>query len=159
MGWVVADVGIDAVWAEAATMAGSQAKTGELRHQPTFMPSFIADDLPHTLAMLQDHGFVLGLLSNTGMDDRQVMEPILIQLGLWDMFQAHVFSSDDGRAKPNPGLFRLTAAMLRAAPHEVLHVGDNTNADYRAIQAGLHAVVYAPTGSEYPHITSMRQLL
>ena len=73
LGMMFAYVGIDAEVPDAETISAIQAKTGELRLQPQFMPSFIEPDLPHTLAMLQDHGFVLGLLSNTGMDDRQVM--------------------------------------------------------------------------------------
>ncbi|HEY8886617.1 MAG TPA: HAD family hydrolase [Candidatus Microsaccharimonas sp.] len=154
-----ATLGIDRPIPDVSTIAAIQAKIGVLRCQPEYLPPLLESDLLQTLGKLKDQGLVLGLLSNTGMDDIQVMEPVLKKLGIWDLFQVRIFSSEDGRAKPNPSLFLRMARELKAAPHQVLHIGDNTNADYRAIKAGLHAVVYAPEGSSYPHITSMSQLL
>jgi HAD superfamily hydrolase (TIGR01509 family) len=154
-----ATLGIDQSVPDARAIAAIQAKVGKLRCQPEYLPPLLEPDLPDTLQKLKDQGLVLGLLSNTGMDDVQVMEPVLKKVGIWDYFQVRIFSSEDGRAKPNPDLFRRMARELKAAPHEVLHIGDNTNADFRAIKAGLHAVVYAPDGSSYPHITSMTQLV
>lgn len=136
-----------------------QAEVGALRLQEQYMPSFIEPDLPATLAALRDCGYRLGLLSNTGMDNQQVMEPILAKLGIYDFFEVKIFSSADGRAKPNPDLFRRVAKEFDVQPKAVLHIGDNTNADYRATEAGLHAVLYAPNGSELVHITTMKELL
>jgi HAD superfamily hydrolase (TIGR01509 family) len=150
---------IDAPVPDAATISAIQVKVGALRCQPEYLPVLIEPDLLHTLQALSDQGFVLGLLSNTGMDNLQVMEPVLKTLGLWNLFTVFVFSSEDGRAKPNPDLFRHMANEFGLEPNRVLHIGDNTNADYRAIEAGMNAVVYAPKGSELPHITSMGELL
>lgn len=154
-----AALGIDQPVPDPRAIAAIQAKVGKLRCQPEYLPLLLEPDLPDTLQKLKDQGLVLGLLSNTGMDDVQVMEPVLKKVGIWDYFQVRIFSSEDGRAKPNPDLFRRMARELKAAPHEVLHIGDNANADFRAIKAGLHAVVYAPEGSTYPHISSMTQLV
>lgn len=150
---------IDKAVPDAATIASIQGEIGALRSMPKYLPRLLELDLPQTLQALKDQGFILGLLSNTGMDDVQVMEPVLKALGIWDLFQVRIFSSEDGRAKPNPDLFRRMARELKVAPNQVLHIGDNQYADYRAITAGLHAVVYAPEDSSYPHITSMHQLL
>jgi HAD superfamily hydrolase (TIGR01549 family) len=137
-----------------------QRAVGQLRSQPEYRPTFIEPDLPETLKALMRKGYYLGLLSNTGMDDRAVMEPVLKALGIWDLFDVAIFTSEDGRAKPNPELFLHMAKSLYAKPGEVLHIGDNVVADWEAHKAGLHAVVYAPKGKEgYPFITSMKELL
>jgi FMN phosphatase YigB (HAD superfamily) len=137
-----------------------QVAIGELRRQQEFMPTLIEPDLLITLETLCDRGYGIGLLSNTGMDNGMSMVPILRDLGIWPLVDTAVFSSDDGRAKPNLEIFWRIAEELHAEPHEVLHIGDNTTADYRAIEAGLQAVVYSPNGStRLPHIKSMKELL
>jgi FMN phosphatase YigB (HAD superfamily) len=136
-----------------------QSAVGELRCRPEYRPSLIEPDLPETLAALRCEGYTLGLLSNTGMDDREVMEPVLRALGIWEYFSAVVFTSDIGVAKPSRAAFAHMARVLDVPRYRVLHIGDNTNADYRANEAGMHAVVYAPNGIEgYPFISSMREL-
>lgn len=137
-----------------------QSEVARLRMHPDYMPAFIEPDLPATLTALRGQGYSLGLLSNTGMDNEVVMEAVLRQLGIWDYFDVRVFTSEDGRAKPNPDLFLDTAQLLSTKPDGTLHVGDNVIADYLAIEAGLHAVVFAPDGIEgYPSIQSMKELL
>jgi HAD superfamily hydrolase (TIGR01662 family) len=156
-------LGIDAPVPDASAIEAIQAEVVKLRLQPEYMPTFTEPDLPQTLQELRKQGYSLGLLSNTGIDNRQVMEPVLRALGIWDLFDVAMFTSDDGRAKPNPELFRHTAKELNAEPTQVLHVGDNANADCRAAEAGLHAVLYSqkgePEGNSYPFITSMKELL
>lgn len=141
-------------------LAAIQRQVGRLRVDDRFMPPLTEPDLVETLTRLRDSGYRLGLLSNTGMDDRYVMQPVLEKLGIWQLCDAAIFSSEDGRAKPSPELFLHMAEKFDAKPGHVLHIGDNTNADYRAREAGLEAVVYAPKGSAtHPFITSMRILL
>lgn len=157
-------LGIQSAVPEAAVIREIQAAVGQLRLRSEYMPTLTEPDLLETLAKLRDQGFILGMLSNTGIDNSQVMELVLKQLGMWDLFEVAVFSCDDGRAKPNEGLFLDTATKLGAKPNRVLHVGDNSNADcYGADAAGLHCVLYAqkgePEGNQYPFITSMKQLL
>ena len=141
-------------------LATIQAQVATMRLREEYMPSFIEPDLPATLEALCDQGYRLGLLSNTGIDNEQVMEPVLRKLGIWHFFEVAMFSSVEGLAKPNPKLYDRLVNKFGVEHQEVLHVGDNTNADYRAIEAGLQAVVYAPNGVEdYPHIRSMKELL
>ena len=137
-----------------------QQALGQLRCNPEYMPPLIEPDLLRTLELLKIQGYRLGLLSNTGLDDQLVMEPVLRKLGIWDLVDAAVFTSEIGIAKPGPETFMYELDKLGVQVHQALHVGDNTNADYRAHEAGLHAVMYAPKGIEgYPFIRSMKELL
>lgn len=153
-------LGIDAVIPDDEELTRIQREVGALRLEPQFIPSLIEPDLIDTLVGLKDAGYRLGLLSNTGFDDRNVMEPLLVKLGLWDHFEVALFSSEEGIAKPNPELFFRMVDRFGALPSEVLHIGDNINADYRASEYGLEAVVYAPEGgTTLPSIRSMKELL
>lgn len=147
----------------AERLATIQSEVSKLRQLPEYLPFLIEADLPGTLEALRAQGYTLGLLSNTGMDNGQVMRPIMDKLGILEYFKVQVFSADDGRAKPNPELFLDTVKKLGVEPSEVLHIGDNVNADYRgATEAGLHGVVYSSTGLhgiDKPHITTMKELL
>jgi putative hydrolase of the HAD superfamily len=140
-----------------------QKRSGEIRMLPDYRPTLTEPDLLETLQSLKDAGYVLGTLSNTGMGDCHMMAPVVEFYGFDKLFDVRLFSCEDGRAKPNPGLFRRMSKELDTEPWQVLHVGDNAFADCRATLAGLRAVLYAPKGepqgNEYPFITSMKELL
>ncbi|MFZ1301980.1 MAG: HAD family hydrolase [Candidatus Microsaccharimonas sp.] len=153
-------LGIEGVIPDDEQLKVIQRQVGQLRLDARYMPTLIESDLIDTLQQLKAAGYRLGLLSNTGFDDRSVMEPVLTKLGLWELFDVALFSSEDGRAKPNPELFLHMVDSFDVLPEQVLHIGDNVNADYRAWEAGLEVVVYAPEGNDqYPSITSMKGLL
>ena len=62
------------------------------------------------------------------------------RLGLERFFSASVSARLHGVAKPDPSIFRAACAAARAAPHQVLHLGDDLAADVDgALAAGLHA--------------------
>jgi HAD superfamily hydrolase (TIGR01549 family) len=151
-------LGITAEIPSARTVSAIQHEIGRMRLKPEYMSSFTEPTLLATLRMLSRQGYTLGLLSNTGMETDTTVELLLQKLDIRHLFSTALYSCQDGRAKPNPGLFCRMAEELQAERHEVLHIGDNVNADYRATEAGLHAVVYAPNGSPYPHITRLDQL-
>lgn len=140
-----------------------QGKVGEQRRSPDFLPKLIEPDLKWTLTTLHERGYRLGTLSNTGMDSHVVMEPLLDYLGLRHLFYNRVFSSQDGRAKPNPGIFQRMADEHGATPDQVLHVGDNIVADYDgAVAAGMHAVLFDPSDAvseRSNRIKSIRDLI
>ena len=144
----------------AEALRSIQRQVGVLRLESRYMASLTEPDLIETLKLLRASGYRLGLLSNTGMDDHDVMEPTLKKLGIWELCDVMLFSSKNGLAKPNPTLFRQMAGEFEVVSSAVLHIGDNVNADYRAWEAGLESVVYAPKGNnEYPSIASMKELL
>ncbi|HET6747546.1 MAG TPA: HAD family hydrolase [Candidatus Saccharimonadales bacterium] len=142
------------------TIVELQKESGILRVRPEYLPRLIEDDLLDTFRALRDAGYRLGTLSNTGMGDCNMVKPVLNHYGLDRLLDVQLFSCEDGRAKPNPGIFQRMVKEFGEEPQSVLHIGDNGNADYRgAIDAGLHAALYAPKGSRRTHIKSMKELL
>ncbi len=64
----------------------------------------------------------------------------LHRVGLDRFFAGSVSARLHGVAKPDPSIFRAACAAAGAAPHQVLHLGDDLDADVAgALAAGLHA--------------------
>ena len=62
------------------------------------------------------------------------------RIGLARFFSGSVSARLHGVAKPDPSIFRAACAAAGAAPHQVLHLGDDLAADVDgALAAGLHA--------------------
>jgi len=62
----------------------------------------------------------------------------LARVGLGHLFAFRLSACEFGAAKPEPGIFRAACERLGYAPSEVLHVGDNIEADVLgAARAGL----------------------
>jgi putative hydrolase of the HAD superfamily len=79
-------------------------------------------------------GFQLAVISN--FDGR--LRFILRHLGISKYF-AHVFiSSELGTDKPDPEIFRRAVKLIGLEPNQVLHVGDDSERDWKAAaEAGL----------------------
>ena len=72
------------------------------------------------------------------------------RLGLDRFFAASIPARLHGAAKPAPSIFHAACAAAGAAPHQVLHLGDDPAADVDgALAAGLHAGWILRPGS--PH--------
>jgi putative hydrolase of the HAD superfamily len=78
--------------------------------------------------------FLLAVISN--FDGR--LRFILRHLGISEFF-AHVFvSSEIGADKPDPEIFRRALKLIDLKPNEVVHVGDDSERDWKAAaEAGL----------------------
>ena len=62
------------------------------------------------------------------------------RVGLGAFFSGSVSARLHGVAKPDPSIFRAACAAAGAAPHQVLHLGDDLATDVAgALAAGLHA--------------------
>ncbi len=138
-----------------------QVALGRMRLLPEYCPMLIEPDLLQTLQALKDQGYRLGTMSNTGIDNELGMRSLLNLNGIASLVNVTVFSSEVGLAKPNPDFFRHMAQELGTETQNVLHIGDNPNADYRATEAGMSALLYAPKGTDKPlqYIRSMKELL
>ena len=95
-------------------------------------------DLPDYLPKWQKR-YGLGLLSDTSPSLRRILE----EGGIWQYFDAHVFSTDIGALKPDPRMYAAIARKLSAEPKDCLFVDDFEPNLHGAIDAGMRAVQMA----------------
>lgn len=94
-----------------------------------------------TLATLHDTGYKIGLLSNTAFRARDHREE-LIMFGLWEYFDATVFTSNLRYRKPHPEPFQEIARRLDVDLARSLYIGDRQHEDVLGSQAvGMTAVL------------------
>jgi len=104
-------------------------------HDPTEWIPF--EQTAATLKGLSESGAVVGVISNTGWDVR-------------DVFAAHAMSSfissftlsfEVGAVKPDGEIFRRACSSLGLPPDEVLMVGDDPRSDGGAVMAGIRTLL------------------
>jgi FMN phosphatase YigB (HAD superfamily) len=105
--------------------------------------------MPHVhtaVRAMQDAGYRLAVICNTGMAGGRVLRQVLERHGLLHFFDVTVFSNEFGWAKPHPRIFEHTLAELgHIPPSAALHVGDLEELDVEgARRAGMYAALYVP---------------
>lgn len=80
------------------------------------------------LEALRDRGLKLGLVSNA-FDPPELLHRDLEQFGIAERLDVAVFSSEVGRRKPDPEIFRRALDALGVDPPEALFVGDTLATD------------------------------
>src|SRR5205823_13109244 len=75
------------------------------------------------LEALRERGLKLGLVSNA-FDPPDLLHRDLAQLGVEARLDTAVFSSEIGRRKPDPLIFRHALDVLAVEPERALFVGD-----------------------------------
>ena len=102
---------------------------------------------PGALELLEDlrsAEFRLGIISNF---DRRLFE-ILRHVGISDLFEQIVVSSQVGAEKPSPRIFQEALRRFAVEPAELLHVGDDEKADGAGARAlGIQAFILGLAGS------------
>jgi len=97
-----------------------------------------APDAAPTLAALRRRGLRLAVLSNA---DSRFLQ-VFADLGLAPFFEHIFLSGEVGWEKPDRRAFDNAAGVLRAAPEELLHVGDDPAIDGEgARRAGWRALI------------------
>lgn len=105
--------------------------------------------VPFILTELNRLGLRLGVISNF---DRRLYD-VLLHLGVRDVFEHVIISSEVGVRKPAARIFWEAARRFGVAADEMLHVGDDPESDLRgARSAGLRAVL---AGSETSHLAGL----
>ena len=90
-------------------------------------------EVPEVLENLQPR-FELAVVSNFDGRLRMIFE----QLGVSKFFKQVFLSSELGADKPDPEIFRRALNVIQLQPPEVLHVGDDSERDWKAAaSAGL----------------------
>ncbi len=75
----------------------------------------------------------------------------LARCGLGELFEGHVSAANAGAAKPDARIYAELVRMAGTAPSEILHIGDDPQADVIGAQrAGLQAVWLNREGRAWP---------
>jgi putative hydrolase of the HAD superfamily len=102
---------------------------------------------PGALELLQDlrlAGFRLGIISNFDLRLREILRHV----GVLDLFEQIVVSSQVGAEKPSARIFEEALRRFAVEPAELLHVGDEEKADGDGARAlGMQAFILGFAGS------------
>lgn len=92
------------------------------------------------LEALRGRGLKLAVVSNTASPE-WLLRPALERQGIRDRVDAIVLSSEVGKRKPHPAIFRRALSELGVAPDEALFVGDRLREDvFGASRVGMKTV-------------------
>ena len=107
----------------------------EAEHEAWSPARAMSDSTHALLESLRGRGLKLGLVSNA-FDPPELLHRDLGRMGLAERLDVAVFSSEVGRRKPDPLIFRTVLDRLGVEPDQALFVGDSLEADI-AGAAGL----------------------
>jgi HAD superfamily hydrolase (TIGR01493 family) len=99
------------------------------------------EDAVPTLRTLKEHGIAIGILSNVGVDVRDVLS----REGLLPYADAVVLSCDVGCVKPDAPIFEEALRALGLDANEVLMVGDSPKDDVGAAVLGIRTLILPRT--------------
>lgn len=106
-------------------------------------PPRLNDGVVEALRTLKADGLRLAMISNTGRTWGHFLRRVQDGLGLSELFDHRTFSDEARVRKPSREIFNRTVDALRLRPEEVVHVGDDVDADVAGAQAaGMRAVWY-----------------
>lgn len=96
-----------------------------------------------TLRELKRRGLLVGLITVCSED----IEQLWPESEFAGLFDAEVFSSQVGLAKPDPRIYRHCCELLGVEPHEAVFVGDGANDELAgALRVGMEAILIRREG-------------
>jgi HAD superfamily hydrolase (TIGR01549 family) len=99
------------------------------------------EDTVPVLRELHRRGIRTALVSNVGLDVRQVLD----RAGLTDLLDAVVLSYEAGAVKPDATIFAQALALIGVPAHRALMVGDSWRDDAAAAQLGIRTLILPRT--------------
>jgi putative hydrolase of the HAD superfamily len=107
------------------------------------------DALP-VLSWLGAHGIKRGVCSNAPFPPEMMRRQVDTN-GVGEMVDAVVFSSEVGRRKPAPEVYRAALDAIGVDARHALFVGDRVREDYEGpLAAGIRAVIFTAHAEEKP---------
>jgi putative hydrolase of the HAD superfamily len=105
-------------------------------------------DAVETLRALRGRGLRLGMISNASSE----MSALWAESTFAPLFDAALFSADEGMMKPEPRLYRRMAGLLGVDPSECIFVGDGAYRELQGAEAvGMTAVLIRVPHDEWEH--------
>ena len=118
------------------------------------LPPKLSTDAAGVLQSVRNRGYKIGLISNTGRSPGTALRRLLDTRGVLEFFDATVFSNEVKRRKPDRAIFDRAAQLLGAKNEQIVHIGDNPEADFwGAKNAGMQAILLdqlSPDSSRWP---------
>ena len=107
-------------------------------------------DALYVLSWLGAHGIKRGLCSNAPFPP-EMMRRQVDSNGVGEMVDAVVFSSEVGRRKPAPEVYRAALDAIGVDARHALFVGDRLREDYEGpLALGMRAVIFTAHAEEAP---------
>jgi putative hydrolase of the HAD superfamily len=107
-------------------------------------------DALQVLAWLGAHGIKSGVCSNAPFPPEMMRRQVETN-GIGEMVDAVVFSSEVGKRKPAPEIYRAALDAIAVKAQHVLFVGDRVREDYEGPRSlGMRAVVFTAHSDEPP---------
>jgi putative hydrolase of the HAD superfamily len=107
-------------------------------------------DALQVLSWLGTHGIKRALCSNAPFPPEMMRRQVDAN-GVGELMDAVLFSSEHGRRKPAPEIYRAALAALGVSADRALFVGDRMREDYEGpLSIGMRAVIYTAHASEVP---------
>lgn len=107
-----------------------------------FQPMLLNENIINMLIQLKSDGYALNISSNTGFIEGSYMMKILKLMELDTYFDFAVFSDEINASKPSPVFYEHVFKSIKGEKHEVMHIGDNYNADFIGAQKfGFNALL------------------
>ncbi|RJQ10598.1 MAG: HAD family hydrolase [Dehalococcoidia bacterium] len=141
---------------EADATAFAEAYGGVIEHTPPDLLSGAREVLEECRA----RGLRTGLISNTGVAGGRHLRRVFERHRVIDYFDALMFSDEQRRAKPHPGLFQAALDTLGVTAAETVFVGDTPRYDVEpprrygwwVVQIGERADGDPPAHIRLPHV-------
>ena len=109
-----------------------------------YKPQLVFPKIDSLFEEIKAQGKTMNILSNTGFIKGYTLRKIIADYGLEQYFSFQIYSDEVGFSKPNHKIFQLVYDQINSSNEitkkEVLHIGDNSIADYDgAIKFGFAA--------------------
>ncbi|MGL4366989.1 MAG: HAD family hydrolase [Brevinemataceae bacterium] len=110
------------------------------------VPPILLPYVKEGLLELKESGYKLALISNTASTPGVALRFLMVEYGIYDLFDDMVFSDEFGFMKPKEMIFHRILDHLEIAPNEAVFVGDHEFYDkYGATNVGIEYVCMTPS--------------